>query len=119
MENYVLFDLTVGQLRKLMAYTDGDTAVEDFWASVDEDELRSVGFDTFEAEDYEEEDDDYFLDDDYEEELDDAECAVVLDPIEEDMAHSLACDIREGRYNLEVIRPFYSPALIDRVIELI
>lgn len=118
MENYVLFDLTVGQLRTLMAYADGDMTVEDFWDEVDDSDLREVGFDTFEDEDYEEEDE-YFLDDDYEEELDDAECAVVLDPVEEDMAHSLACDIREGRYSLEVIRPFYSPALIDRVIELI
>lgn len=118
MENYVLFDLTVGQLRALMAYADGDMTVEDFWDEVDDSDLREVGFDTFEDEDYEEEDE-YFLDDDYEEELDDAECSVVLDPVEEDMAHSLACDIREGRYSLEVIRPFYSPALIDRVIELI
>ena len=106
MENYVLFDLTVGQLRALMAYADGDMTVEDFWDEVDDSDLREVGFDTFE-------------DDDYEEELDDEECPVVLDPVEEDMAHSLACDIREGRYSLEVIRPFYSPALIDRVIELI
>lgn len=113
MENYVLFDLTLGQLRTLIAYADGDMTVEDFWDNIDESDLKNVGFDTFEDEDYEEEDDDC------DEELDDVECAVALDPVEEEIARSLACDIREGRYSLEFVRPFYSPAFIDRVIELI
>lgn len=124
----ILLELTIGQLRELIAYADADANLEEFWDNcVDEDDLERIGYDAYGDEDYEdeEEEDQFFLDDDYEDEeedfedeLDDCECGALANPEEEELAQSIAADINAGRYTYDVVYAVYPEHIVKRVEEL-
>jgi hypothetical protein len=148
MELEKIFELKVGQLRELFAYEDADDTVGDVWDYVDENTLERVGFyendgadddyededDTCydeddeiyeddEEEDYDDEDEDYY-DEDEEDDLDlgeDEVCVggVLPNPYEEELAQSIAEDIRNGRYALHTLNGVYSVEILNRISELI
>lgn len=136
----MIFSLTVGQLRELLAYEDAGDLIDDVWSFVDEDDLERVGFYDNEDEDedtaYDEDDELYDEDDecytcdgeDYcdEEEddldLDDDEVClgdVLPNSVEEEMAQSIAEDIREGKYSFNAIKGFYADYILERIYQLI
>lgn len=123
--DYDIRDLTIGQLRELIAYADADMEVEYFWDNcVDEEDLERVGYDPYEdEEEYCDEDEDEF-EDEWEEELDDDElpCSygdTALDnPEEEELAQSIAADINAGRYTYDIIYGVYPEHIVKRVEEL-
>ena len=125
----ILLELTIGQLRELIAYADADANLEEFWDNcVDEDDLERIGYDPYcdyEEEEDEEEEDEFFLDDDYEDEdedfedeLDDCECGALANPEEEELAQSIAADINAGRYTYDVVYAVYPEHIVKRVEEL-
>ena len=126
----ILLELTIGQLRELIAYEDADKNLEEFWDNcVDEDDLERIGYDPY-SDDEEEDEDEYFLDDDYEEEdyedeeedfedeLDDCECGALENPEEEELAQSIAADINAGRYTYDVVYGVYPEHIVKRIEEL-
>ena len=131
--------LSVGQLRELLAYACAEESVDSWWEDITEEDLESVGF-------YDEEDDcDYdgdssYYDDNYDEddelwddedECDEEEDDLDLDedevciggalpiPEEEELAQSIAEDIRNGRYALHTLNGVYSVEILNRISELI
>jgi hypothetical protein len=149
MEPEMIFSLTVGQLRELLAYEDAGDLIDDVWSCVDEDDLARIGFydDEEDDEDYDgdssyyddnydededtdyDEDDECYDDEDYcdEEEEDDLyldEDEVCLGDVlpnfvEEEMAQSIAADIREGKYTFNAIKGFYADYILERIYQLI
>ena len=151
MEPEMIFSLTVGQLRELLAYEDADNLIDDVWSCIDENDLESVGFyDDEEDEDfdgdssyyddnYDEDEDDYLYDEDDEcytcdgedycdeEEEDDLDLVedevclgdVLPNFVEEEMAQSIAADIREGKYSFNAIKGFYADYILERIYQLI
>lgn len=131
--------LSVGQLRELLAYACAEESVDSWWEDITEEDLESVGF-------YDEEDDcDYdgdssYYDDNYDEddelwddedECDEEEDDLDLEedevciggalpiPAEEELAQSIAEDIRNGRYALHTLNGVYSVEILNRISELI
>lgn len=148
----MIFSLTVGQLRELLAYEDAGDLIDDVWSCVDEDDLERVGFYDDEEDDdedydgdssyyddncdededdylYDEDDELYDEDEDYcdEEEEDDLDldedevCLgdVLPNFVEEEMAQSIAADIREGKYSFNAIKGFYADYILERIYQLI
>ena len=139
MELENIYMLSVGQLRELLAYACAEESVDSWWEDITEEDLESVGF-------YDEEDDcDYdgdssYYDDNYDEddelwddedECDEEEDDLDLDedevciggalpiPEEEELAQSIAEDIRNGRYALHTLNGVYSVEILNRISELI
>jgi hypothetical protein len=148
MELENIYMLSVGQLRELLAYACAEESVDSWWEDITEDDLERVGFydeldadedddDYDEDTDYDEDDelfddedeDDWDEDEDYDDEeeedpeyLDEDEVCVggaLPIPEEEEIAQSIAADIRNGRYGIEVVRYLYNDSIIDRIYELI
>ena len=148
MELENIYMLSVGQLRELLAYACAEESVDSWWEDITEDDLERVGFydelddddydgdssyyddnydeDTDYDEDdelYDEEDEDYY-DEDEEDDLgleDDEVCIGGALPIpeEEELAQSIAVDIRNGRYALHTLYGVYSVEILNRISELI
>lgn len=128
-----LYSLTVGDIRKLLADWDADLILDDIIDRLDvdhylvEDEDDDECWDEYDDEDEDEDedfwDDDYDDDDWYEDEEDDEdeiEEGYSLDtPENDDVAASIARDIRNGEYTLSSIRYLYAPEIIARIQELI
>ena len=143
MEPEMIFSLTVGQLRELLAYEDAGDLIDDVWSCVEEEDLERVGFYDDEDEDEDEdfdgdssyyddnydEDDELYDDEDYcdeeeEDDLyleDDEVCLgdVLPNSVEEEMAQSIAADIREGKYSFNAIKGFYADYILERIYQLI
>ena len=143
MELENIYMLSVGQLRELLAYACAEESVDSWWEDITEEDLDSVGFyDELDEDDdynydYEDEDTAYDEDDelwddedecyDEEEEDDlyleenDEVCIGGALPIseEEELAQSIAADIRNGRYALHTLNGVYSVEILNRISELI
>lgn len=137
MELENIYMLSVGQLRELLAYACAEESVDSWWEDITENDLERVGFyDEVVDEDddydtaYNEEDELY----DYEDECYDEEEEDDLDldesdevciggalpiPEEEELAQSIAADIRNGRYALHTLNGVYSVEILNRISELI
>ena len=134
--------LSVGQLRELLAYACAEESVDSWWEDITEEDLESVGF--YDEEDdcdydgdssyYDDVEDDYDEDDelwDDEDECDEEEDDLDLEedevciggalpiPAEEELAQSIAEDIRNGRYALHTLNGVYSVEILNRISELI
>lgn len=134
--------LSVGQLRELLAYACAEESVDSWWEDITEDDLERVGFydelddddydgdssyydDNYDEDDelYDDEDEDYY-DEDEEDDLDLGEDEVCIGgalpiPEEEELAQSIAVDIRNGRYALHTLNGVYSVEILNRISELI
>ena len=142
MELENIYMLSVGQLRELLAYACAEESVDSWWEDITEDDLERVGF----YDEIDDEDDDYDYDDDdtaydeddelwddeddyYDEEEeddldldeDDEVCigGALSIPEEEELAQSIAVDIRNGRYALHTLNGVYSIEILNRISELI
>ena len=121
-----LLSLSIGKVRELLAYADGDERLEDWLDDVvpafldeDWDDEEDDEWD----EDYQEEEDtddeDYEAEDDWEGYLEDGE-AELANPEEEQLAQDIAGDIYWHKYSLEDIpKGMYSPEIMDRIRYLI
>lgn len=131
----MIFSLTVGQLRELLAYEDAGDLIDDVWSCVDEDDLERVGFYDDEDEDedtaydeddelYDDEDEDDYYDEEEEDDLDlddDEVCLgdVLPDPAREQTAHNIAADIRAGLYSYNLVKTLYDEDILERIYQLI
>jgi hypothetical protein len=143
MELENIYMLSVGQLRELLAYACAEESVDSWWEDITEEDLESVGF-YDEEEDYDydddsdydgveenyDEDDELWDDEDEcycdeeEDDLDLEEDEVCIGgalpiPAEEELAQSIAEDIRNGRYALHTLNGVYSVEILNRISELI
>ena len=130
MELENIYMLSVGQLRELLAYACADEGVDSWWEDITEEDLERVGFyDEEDDYDYDDEDTSYDEEDCYDEEEeddldldeDDEVCVGGALPIpeEEELAQSIAEDIRNGRYALHTLNGVYSVDILNRISELI
>lgn len=141
MELENIYMLSVGQLRELLAYACAEESVDSWWEDITEDDLERVGFYDEEDEDddcdyddddtaYDEDDElwdeeDCYCDEEEEDDLDlDEEDEVCIGgalpiPEEEELAQSIAADIRNGRYALHTLNGVYSVEILNRISELI
>lgn len=126
-----LYSLTVGDIRKLLADWEADAILDDIidlldidnYLNEDEDSDEDYDdesyYDDDEDEDFwdDEDDDDWYEDDEDEDEIEEGHS---LDtPINDEIAESIARDIRNGEYSLSTIRYLYAPEVIARIQELI
>lgn len=125
-----LLELTVGQVRELLAYADANIDFDD-WVNnyLDEDDFDKVDKNDHEDwddedcgeveenEDWEEdeEEDDYWEPEDEEE----TPSYSTLTPSEEELAHQIADDIRNKAYTINSISGLYSNDFVNRVRELV
>lgn len=138
MELENIYMLSVGQLRELLAYACAEESVDSWWEDITENDLERVGFyDELDDDDYDDEDTAYDEDDElwddedncYDEEeeedpdyLDSDEVCIggaLPIPEEEELAQSIAADIRNGRYALHTLNGVYSVEILNRISELI
>ena len=130
MELENIYMLSVGQLRELLSYACADEGVDSWWGDITEEDLERVGFyDEEDDYDYDDEDTSYDEEDCYDEEEDDDldldeddEVCVggaLSIPEEEELAQSIAEDIRNGRYALHTLNGVYSVDILNRISELI
>lgn len=142
MELENIYMLSVGQLRELLAYACAEESVDSWWEDITEEDLERVGFyDEIDDEDddcdyddddtaYDEDDElwdeeDCYCDEEEEDDLDldenDEVCIGGALPIpeEEELAQSIAADIRNGRYALHTLNGVYSVEILNRISELI
>lgn len=143
MELENIYMLSVGQLRELLAYACAEESVDSWWEDITEEDLESVGFydeeedydydddsdydgveDNYDEDDelWDDEDEDYC--DEEEDDLDLEEDEVCIGgalpiPEEEELAQSIAEDIRNGRYALHTLNGVYSVEILNRISELI
>lgn len=142
MELENIYMLSVGQLRELLAYACAEESVDSWWEDITEEDLESVGFydeeddcdydgdssyydDNYDEDDelWDDEDEDY-CDEEEEDDLDLEEDEVCIGgalpiPEEEELAQSIAEDIRNGRYALHTLNGVYSVEILNRISELI
>lgn len=127
-----LYSLTVGDIRKLLADWEADAILDDIIDLLDIDNYLNEDEDSDEDYDdesyYDEDEDDDFWDDeddddwyeDDDEDEDEIEEGFSLDtPTNDEIAESIARDIRNGEYSLSTIRYLYAPEVIARIRELI
>lgn len=134
MENKILLGLTVGQLRTMMAYMDGDLEIGDWIKSYEFQDAYTTYIDEDwpEEEDFEEEDEcacemedcDYDEEDEeeyYEEDDEVAETAStpLSDAEREAYAQQVADDIGRGAYSIDSVMGILDTDIYGRVIELI
>lgn len=144
MELENIYMLSVGQLRELLAYACAEESVDSWWEDITEEDLESVGF--YDEEDdcdydgdssyYDDVEDDYDEDDELWDDEDECYCDEEEDdldleedevciggalpiPAEEELAQSIAEDIRNGRYALHTLNGVYSVEILNRISELI
>lgn len=144
MELENIYMLSVGQLRELLAYACAEESVDSWWEDITEEDLESVGF--YDEEDdcdydgdssyYDDVEDDYDEDDELWDDEEDCYCDEEEDdldldedevciggalpiPEEEELAQSIAEDIRNGRYALHTLNGVYSVEILNRISELI
>lgn len=121
-------DITEDDLERVGFYDDededydGDSSYYD--DNYDEDTDYDEDDELLDDEDEDDWDEDEDCDDEEEEDpdLDEDEVCVggaLPIPEEEEIAQSIAADIRKGRYSIEVVRHLYNDSIIDRVYELI
>ena len=124
-----LQSLSIGKVRELLAYADGDERLDDWLDDVvpaflnedwddewDEDYQEEEDTDD---EDWDDENEDYEVEDDGEGYLEDGE-AELANPEEEQLAQDIAGDIYWHKYSLEDIpKGMYSPEIMDRIRYLI
>lgn len=135
--------LSVGQLRELLAYACAEESVDSWWEDITEEDLESVGFydeeddcdydddsdydgveDNYDEDDELWDDEDECYDEEEEDDLDLEEDEVCIGgalpiPAEEELAQSIAADIRNGRYALHTLNGVYSVEILNRISELI
>lgn len=128
-----LYSLTVGDIRKLLADWEADAILDDIidlldvdnYLNEDEDSDEDYDDDSYYDEDedddfWDDEDDDDWYEDDEDEDEDEIDEGHSLDtPINDEIAESIARDIRNGEYSLFTIRYLYAPEVIARIQELI
>lgn len=147
MELEIIYNLTVGQLRELLAYAEAEETVDSWWEDITDEDLDSVGYydededdfdgdssyydDNYDDEDtaYDEDDELYDDDEDYCDEdeeddldLDDDEVCegdVLPDPVREQTAQHIAADIRAGLYNYNLVKSLYDEDILERIYQLI
>lgn len=147
MELEIIYNLTVGQLRELLAYAEAEETVDSWWEDITDEDLDSVGYydededdydgdssyydDNYDDEDtaYDEDDELYDDDEDYYDEdeeddldLDDdkvCEGDVLPDPAREQTAQHIAADIRAGLYNYNLVKSLYDEDILERIYQLI
>ena len=117
-----LLSLSIGKVRELLAYADGDESLDD-WLDDVVPALLDEDWDDEEEDEYQEEED--TDDEDWDDEEDDGEGymldgeAELANPEEEQLAQSIAGDIAWGKYSLEAIEGLYSEEIVDRIKYLI
>ena len=105
-----LQSLSIGKVRELLAYADGDERLDDWLDDV---------VPAFLDEDWDDEDEDYEVEDDGEGYLEDGE-AELANPEEEQLAQDIAGDIAWGKYTLsDIPANIYSQEVMDRIRYLI
>ena len=137
MELERIYDLTVGQLRELLAYADAEETVDSWWEDITDEDLYSIGYYDDDDEDYDEDsdyddddyDEDYEDDEDYDDEdeeddldlEDDKVCEgdVLPDPVREQTAQHIAADIRAGFYSYNLVKSLYAEDILERIYQLI
>lgn len=125
-----LYCLTVGDIRKLLADCEADAILDDiidlldvdYYLKEDEDSNNDYDDESYYDEDedddfWDDEDDNDWYEDDDEDEIEEGHS---LDtPSNDEIAESIARDIRNGEYTLSSIRYLYAPEVIARIQELI
>lgn len=116
-----LQSLSIGKVRELLAYADGDESLDD-WLDDVVPALLDEDWDDEEEDEWDEDTDDEDWDDeedDGEGYLEDGE-AELANPEEEQLAQDIAGDIYWHKYSLEDIpKGMYSPEIMDRIRYLI
>lgn len=118
-----LLSLPIGKVRELLAYADGDEALDD-WLDDIIPALLDSDWDDEDDDEWDDEDEDYEVEDDEEEEdweeyVEDGE-AELADPEEEQLAQDIAGDIAWGKYALsDIPANVYSQEVMDRIRYLI
>lgn len=128
-----LLNLSIGKVRELLAYADGDESLDDWlddvvpalldedWDDEEEDEWDEdyQEEEDTDDEDWDDEDEDYEVEDDGEGYLEDGE-AELTNPEEEQLAQDIAGDIAWGKYTLsDIPANIYSQEVMDRIRYLI
>lgn len=124
-----LQSLSIGKVRELLAYADGDERLDDWlddvvpafldedWDDEEDDDYQEE--EDTDDEDWDDEDEDYEVEDDGEGYLEDGE-AELANPEEEQLAQDIAEDIYWHKYSPEDIpKGMYSPEIMDRIRYLI
>lgn len=128
-----LLNLSIGKVRELLAYADGDETLSDWlddvvpalldddWDDEEEDEWDEdyQEEEDTDDEDWDDEDEDYEVEDDGEGYLEDGE-AELANPEEEQLAQDIAGDIAWGKYTLsDIPTGIYSQEVMNRIRYLI
>lgn len=128
-----LLNLSIGKVRELLAYADGDESLDDWlddvvpalldedWDDEEEDEWDEdyQEEEDTDDEDWDDEDEDYEVEDDGEGYLEDGE-AELANPEEEQLAQDIAGDIAWGKYTLsDIPTGIYSQEVMNRIRYLI
>lgn len=128
-----LQSLSIGKVRELLAYADGDERLDDWlddivpalldedWDDEEEDEWDEdyQEEEDTDDEDWDDEDEDYEVEDDGKGYLEDGE-AELANPEEEQLAQDIAGDIAWGKYTLsDIPAGVYSQEVMDRIRYLI
>ena len=128
-----LLSLSIGKVRELLAYADGDERLDDWlddvvpafldedWDDEEDDEWDEdyQEEEDTDDEDWDDEDEDYEVEDDGEGYLEDGE-AELANPEEEQLAQDIAGDIAWGKYTLsDIPANIYSQEVMDRIRYLI
>ena len=128
-----LQSLSIGKVRELLAYADGDERLDDWlddivpalldedWDGEEDDEWDEdyQEEEDTDDEDWDDEDEDYEVEDDGEGYLEDGE-AELANPEEEQLAQDIAGDIAWGKYTLsDIPANIYSQEVMDRIRYLI
>lgn len=136
MEEKILLGLTIGQLRTMMAYMDGDIEIKDWIKSYefqdayttyideewpeeedfeDEDEEEECYECNCDMEEYDDEDEEYENEDEIEEDI----STPLFDQEKEEYALQVARDIANGAYTLNDVASVLDGEVYSRVIQLV
>ena len=136
MEEKILLGLTIGQLRTMMAYMDGDIEIKDWIKSYefqdayttyideewpeeedfeDEDEDEECYECNCDMEEYDDEDEEYEDEDEIEEDI----STPLFDQEKEEYALQVARDIANGAYTLNDVASVLDGEVYSRVIQLV
>jgi hypothetical protein len=136
MEEKILLGLTIGQLRTMMAYMDGDIEIKDWIESYEFQDAYTTYIDENwpDEEDFEEEDEELYEpiecncdmedyddeDEEYDEEEEDEDISTPLfDQEKEEYALQVARDIANGAYTLDDVASVLDGEVFSRVMQLV
>ena len=133
MEEKILLGLTIGQLRTMMAYMDGDIEIKDWIESYEFQDAYTTYIDENwpDEEDFEKEDEELYepiecncdmedYDDEDEEEEEDEDISTPLfNQEKEEYALQVARDITSGAYTLDDVASVLDGEVFSRVVQLI